>query len=60
MKNKEILLKEIHEAKQRTQIANIKEELDLYEHDLFTLTTLFLTLTKMRIEPQEQPQPLTR
>lgn len=60
MKDREQLLKELHEEKQRTQIANIKEELDLYEHDQFTLTVLYLTLKKMRIEPAEPPQLVTR
>ena len=48
-KNYEQLAKEIHEEKKRAQIANIKEELDLYNHDLPALNTVYLILQRMRI-----------
>ena len=51
MQSSEVLLDEIHNEKKKAQIANIKEELDLHDHDLFVLTTLLLTLTKTRISP---------
>lgn len=49
MQSSEVLLNEIQEEKKKVQIANIMEELQLHDHDLFVLTTLFLTLTKTRI-----------
>ena len=48
MQEKEKFLAEVHESKKRAQIANIKEELDLYSHDLAALNTVYLILTKMR------------
>lgn len=52
MNNHDQLAKEIHEEKKRAQIANIKEELDLYEHDLPALNTVYLILQRMRISEQ--------
>lgn len=48
-KSNEQLAKEIHEEKKKAQIANIKEELDLYNHDLPALNTVYLILQRMRI-----------
>ena len=49
MNNHEQLIAEIKEGKKRAQIANIKEELDLFDHDLPALNTVYLILEKMRI-----------
>lgn len=50
MQDKERLTMRYYEERKRVQIANIKEELDLFQHDLPALNTVYLILEKMRIE----------
>lgn len=52
MNNHDQLAKEIHEEKKKAQIANIKEELSQFDHDLPALTTVYLILRRMRINEQ--------
>lgn len=42
-------IEKINEEKKLEAINNIKEELDLYKHDLPALNTVYLILRRMRI-----------